>query len=223
MQARLPQLPCSHLQIAVRDDLTPVLRGRVGSAEELADLRGALDGLAALGKPELAVEILEPPFCQALDQLEVAMAGEMTPPAIGLNSPNLTFQDGDFVVVTIEVPADFGDGYLHVIFIDHADKVIHLLPNPFVRNTVVHGGERVQLGVDGKSRRAGLRDYQVTPPYGRGLVLALLSTVPLHEVGVREVETSADLMASLRAAAAGLQPASLRVAHIVLTTVAARR
>lgn len=214
----LAKLPCSRVEVGLRDDLTPVVRGRVASAQQLADLRRTVGEFAVAGEPDVAVEVLEEPFCSALDLIEAAGSNPDGAPAIGLNSPDGSFRAGDYVVVTIAVPESTTQGYLQVIYIDHQSKVVHLLPNPFVTATMVHGGQKVQLGVAAKDRRAGVRDYQVTPPFGRGVVLALLSPVPLGRVGAHEVETLPELLASLRQALALLPPGSLRVAHAMLVT-----
>ena len=71
---------------------------------------------------------------------------------------------------------------------------------------------------EANERRAGVRDYQVTPPYGRGMLLALLSLAPLTGVGWTEVERVEDLLPELASAAARVPAGSLRVSRVALIT-----
>ena len=104
------------------------------------------------------------------------------------------YREGDRLVVTVEVPRGLGaDHHLHVLYLDEAGEVLHLLPNPLARETRVGGGQRVVLGAAG-------REYRVGAPYGRGAVLALLSPYPLDPVGRREAEDLGGLVAALRVA-----------------------
>ncbi|MGD9509333.1 MAG: DUF4384 domain-containing protein [Geminicoccaceae bacterium] len=214
---RLIELPCSHLDVVLNEDLAPVIRGRVESPEDLALVREAGGDLSAGVKPVLAVEVVEAPFCSVLGEVEKIGAGAAGP-GIALNRADANYAAGDYVVVTVAVPPDLADGYLNVLFVDGAGKVVHLLPNPYLRDTRVHGGQTVRLGVEANERRAGVRDYQVTPPYGRGLLLAILSTVPLTGVGRAEVEQVDDLLPVLASAVAEVPPGGLRLSRIALVT-----
>ena len=145
---RLIELPCSHLDVAMEEDLTPVIRGRVESPEDLALIREAGSAFSA-AEPALAVEVVEAPFCSVLGQVETI--GPSAPgPGIALNRPDASFAAGDYVVVTIQVPADLARGYLNVLFVDQAGKVVHLLPNHYAQDTRVRGGQTVRLGVRGQ-------------------------------------------------------------------------
>jgi hypothetical protein len=75
-----------------------------------------------------------------------------------------------------------------------------MLPNPFQADTGVSGGETVRLGVEEAERRPGVRDYEVTPPFGPGLVLAILTPVPLTNVGTQETEPAEAFVTHLAAA-----------------------
>ncbi|MFO1049112.1 MAG: DUF4384 domain-containing protein [Geminicoccaceae bacterium] len=213
---RLLDLPCSRLDVAVGEDLTPVIRGRVESAEDLALVREAGSTLSG-AEPVVAVEVVEPPFCDVLGRLE-AMTTGAGGPGIALNHPDATFAAGDFVVVTIRVPANVGRGYLHVLFVDAAGKVVHLLPNPYAQDTEVQGGQTVKLGVEADERRPDVRDYEVTPPYGRGMLVAIVSSTPLAGVGGNEVERVEDLLAALASAVAKAPAGSVAVSRLEIAT-----
>jgi hypothetical protein len=114
--------------------------------------------------------------------------------AVRLDRADGVYREGDRLVVTVEVPREVGAlHHLHVLYLDEAGEVMHLLPNPLARETRVGGGQRVVLGAAG-------RDYRVGPPYGRGVVLALLSPRPLDPVGRREGEGLGDFIAALQVA-----------------------
>lgn len=216
IQARLTDLPCSRLVVATDESSRTVVRGRVGSPEQLLQAREAIAELSPGVEPALAVEIVGGPFCRVLDQVEAI--GDADGPGIMLNRPDATFTAGDFVVATIAVPPDLERGHLNVMFVDHTGKVVHLLPNAFVHDTEVQGGQTVRLGVEANERRAGVRDYQVTPPYGRGMMLALWSPVPLDGLGLNEVERVEDLLPALASALAKVPHGRVHVSRADLVT-----
>ncbi len=134
--------------------------------------------------------------------------------AVRLDRADGAYRDGDRLVVTVEVPREVGPRHhLHVVYLDEAGEVMHLLPNPLARETRVGGGQRVVIGAAG-------RDYRVGPPYGRGAVLALLSPRPLDPVGRRESEELGDLIAALQVALrrARAEGSSVRFAAVGLET-----
>jgi hypothetical protein len=118
-----------------------------------------------------------------------------------LNRADGIYRDGDYLVVTVAVPREIGaNHHLHVLFLDEGGEVLHLLPNPLARDPRASGGQRVVLGAEERERRGGMRDYRVGPPYGRGVVLALLSPRSLDPVGRRETEGLGGFLASLQVA-----------------------
>jgi Domain of unknown function (DUF4384) len=140
---------------------------------------------------------------------------------VRLNRTDGVYREGDFLVVTVEVPREIGaDHHLNVVFLDEGGEVLHLLPNPRGRDPRASDGRRVVLGAEGRARRSDVRDYRVGPPFGRGAVLALLSPRPLDPVGRREAEDLGDFLASLRVALRRAQAdgSSVRFAAVGLET-----
>lgn len=213
-------LPCSRLEVGLREDLGVTVRGRVPSPGDRGRLAAIVDTMLPAGTiADLDVEVVGAPFCAALDLVEAVAAGAVAAPSRPvLNRADGVYREGDYVAVTVEIPGDADGHHLHVVFLDHAGKVVHLLPNPTARDTRVAAGQRIRLGVEGPERRAGVRDYRVTPPFGPGMILAVFSRVPLAGVGDNEVEPLAAFLASLASTLEGSPPGAIRLARVDLST-----
>lgn len=213
-------LPCSRLEVGLREDLGVTVRGRVASPGDRGRLAAIVDAMLPAGTmADLDVEVVGAPFCAALDLVEAVAAGAVAaPPRPALNRADGVYREGDYVAVTVEIPGDADGHHLHVAFLDHAGKVVHLLPNPMASDTRVAAGQRVRLGVEAYERLAGVRDYRVTPPFGPGMILAILSVRPLPGVGAAEVEPLAAFLASLDSALESSLPGAIRLARVDLST-----
>jgi hypothetical protein len=206
----------------VRDTLVALRAVRVAAAAGAAFALGRdlfdQGGACGAGQPGVRGKL-----CRLLSGALVRMTPLPDAAAVlRLNRADGVYRDGDFLVVTVEVPREVGAVvHLHVVYLDEAGEVLHLLPNPLARDPRVGGGRRVVLGAEAWERRSDVRDYRVGPPYGRGVMLALLSPRPLDPVGRHEAEGLGGLVASLqtalsRAAAEGSSP--VRFAAIGIET-----
>jgi hypothetical protein len=213
--SELEALPCSRLEAREDASGTLVVRGRLSRAED----RGLLEQLVAeAGAPatRIQVDLVAAPFCSVLDAIE-PHAGDGLAPTLTMNHADGVFQAGDFVVLTVRMPDDIPTSYLHVIYVDNAGKVVHMLPNRFRRDQTVRPNQIVQLGVEEKDRRSDVRDFRVVAPFGAGLVLAVLSPAPLPGVGELEVESVNAFIHKVKAAlSSGAAP--VRIAGAWLLT-----
>jgi hypothetical protein len=215
LRFKLKALPCSRLEAKEDASGTVVVQGRLSRAEDRSLLE-ELIAEAGAPAPRIQVDLVGAPFCSVLDAVE-PHAGEGLAPALTMNHADGVFQAGDFVVLTMRMPADISISYLHVVYVDNAGKVVHMLPNRFRRDQTVRRNQIVQLGVEEKDRRPDVRDFRVVAPFGAGLVLAVLSPVPLPEVGEVEVESVDIFIRKVKAAlsSAGAVPVRITAAWLV--------
>ena len=93
------------------------------------------------------------------------------------------------------------DGYLYVDYIDSDGSVVHLLPSPRRIDNFLLPGQEVVLGALDATDASGDFVYEIQPPLGPGMVIAIASRHRLWEVPHRpHVETTGDYAPALQAA-----------------------
>jgi hypothetical protein len=197
-------LDCADLSATLSSDLTVFVSGRVASAQDQRALESRLAAVANVKGVVPRLEILGRPFCDLMDLLgPLGLAsGRDGPkgPAIGVNSPTRTFREGQFLVV--DVTAGPGHrGYLYVDYLDSAGNFVHMLPGPSDASNAVSPGQRITIGSD----QADGRQYEIAPPHGRGMIVAIVTRKPLFDRSRPEVETMAEYLPALDAQLARLQ------------------
>ena len=65
---------------------------------------------------------------------------------------------------------------------------------------MIDGGSEIQLGAEAADAGAGARYYQLGAPYGRAVVVALASALPLFASPREEVEPAATYLPALEQA-----------------------
>lgn len=216
LRSKLQAFPCSRLEAKEDASGTLVVRGRLSRADD----RGLLEQLVAeAGAPatRVQVDLVATPFCSVLDAVE-PHAGDGLTPTLTMNHADGVFHAGDFVVLTMRMPDDIPTSYLHVVYVDNAGKVVHMLPNRFQRDHTVRPNQLVQVGVEEEDRRPDVRDFRVVAPFGAGLVLAVLSPVPLPGVGELEVESVNTFIGKVKAALSSAGAAPVRMTDAWLLT-----
>jgi hypothetical protein len=129
---------------------------------------------------------LDAPGCTlAEDALNTFGRPRVPPPAVTLNKPNGVYRDGDYLVIRAKAPTTLG-GYLFIDVLTDAGDVYHLLPEPLTRDNAIERGEQIQIGVESEQRAAGVREWQVSAPFGPGYVFTTISQQPIYE-GLRPI------------------------------------
>ena len=90
-----------------------------------------------------------------------------------------------------------GSGYLYLDLFDHEGTVVHMVPNALAPDNRYAGGEAIQVGVEQENRRPGVRDYQVSEPYGPGMIFGVVVPTPLYDSPRPEVEQASAYLAVL--------------------------
>jgi hypothetical protein len=195
---------CADISATLASDMTVFVSGRVASAKDQRQLESRLAAVEHVKNVVPRVEVIGSPFCDVMDLLgPLGLAsGRDGPkgPVIGVNSPARTFREGQFLVV--DVTAGPGHrGYLYIDYLDSAGNFVHMLPGPSNAANAVAPGQRIVLGGD----QAEARQYEIAPPHGRGMIIAIVTRKPLFDRPRPEIETMAEYLPALDAQLARLR------------------
>jgi hypothetical protein len=182
---------------AAKDPLADVESAACGSSirgdGRLAFLPGNLESerqadTSVLAETGTHLVFLDDKLCRLVGLLQAD--GEPLPPAsVGLNHADGIYYEGDFVTVDLQIPTELDHAYLYVAYVDPAGIVFHLFPNSQVSEPLVRGGEALHLGTS--------RTYRAVPPFGRGLLVTVLSPTLLPTLVVTEAQPLDRYLASI--------------------------
>ncbi|WP_204251233.1 DUF4384 domain-containing protein, partial [Elioraea rosea] len=178
--------------------------------------------LASAGVPSNAIDWgvqgFEGPYCPALDLLRPHADAFGQPPSgleLSLPGGRRRLVLGDLLTVNLAMPAFAA--YLRVSYFTHDGEVVHLHPTPADPARTFGPRVRVSLG----DPASGGPRWEIGPPYGTEMIVALASERPLFSSSRPEAEQSdaylSALAEALRSGAAG------RVAARVLMVDIAER
>jgi serine/threonine-protein kinase len=213
---------CAVVNGGVGDGGNISLDGFAGTAAADA-LRQGLSGITSPGTVTWRVSSVDPIFCPALDTLHpIVPAFGSAGPRLGLKLADgkTRLSDGQHIMPRLVMP-DFR-GSLRVDYIAHDGTVLHLYPqvaDPSQHMTadppkVFQPGEAVNLG----DPAAGHPAWEVGPPYGTDMIVAIASSQPLFErPRPGNVEQLADYMRDLQAAVEAAQRRNVRLTGSAMT------
>jgi hypothetical protein len=178
----LASLGCARLQPVLSPSGSLKLSGFVERRDDLDALRS---GLLAAGYSDpldaSGIEIIGSPFCQIIATLQDAAKG-MDPKtkaaSIAFNKDPATYREGDYLVVRV-VNQNPQDGYLYLDYVDNAGEVVHMLPTRSTPNNRVAASGEAIVGAEDEQICARRQCYEIFPPHGTSLVLAIWSADPL--------------------------------------------
>jgi len=196
----LASIPCSELRARVADDGSAAISGVVSQPGDVSRIAAVLAGIEGLGRADTnGVVVDSRPVCSAAALGgSVAGAGAIS---IRTNHADGVFRDGDHLIVHAAVPPG-PPLHVYVDYIDPGGDVVHLRPGPAVPDSMIDGGSEIQLGTDPADAGGGGRYYQLGAPYGRAVVVALASAVPLFATPREEVEPASTYLTALEQALA---------------------
>jgi Sel1 repeat len=175
--------------------------------EKLLEQRGVMADLTPLA-PEL---------CRVLDLIATAAGKGQPAPEVVLRDrqgmPKEVFRDQDYLV--IELPALPEEHYAAVDYFVHDGSVVHMLPSPAYPRSRLSAGEGLRLGQPG----AGGQVFQISPPFGRDLVVVFMSGRPLSQdqrPAAEPIDRYLDFLRGRLAAAPPEDP--IRVGYRVIRT-----
>jgi hypothetical protein len=184
--------------------------------------RAALDGAAAAlqAQPPITLELieLEPILCEVIDLIDDVrprldeLDGLMLRDATG--NEKVVFQAGDDLIM--ELPAQPRDLYVWVDYFVHGGKVVHMLPTPATPDNLLLSGERLVLG----DPQRGGESWQISPPFGRDLLVIFATARRLYDPGRAEYEEAAAYLRFLRQRLSSTPPHDpIAVGYRVVQTV----
>lgn len=155
--------------------------------------------LASAGVPwdsiDWGVRGFEGPYCDALDLLRPFADPFGEAPSglsLALAGDRLRLVLGDLLTVRIGMPRF--PAYLRVSYFTHDGEVVHLHPSTADGARSFAAGSRVSLGDPAE----GGQRWEIGPPYGTEMIVAVASERPLFETAREDFETSAAYLAALR-------------------------
>ena len=187
VRAVLATIPCLDASGTVADGGTVRLAGTAADGEIVAQATAAVRGITGVQSVANELSVVAAPACVSAVQLQRTLRNPVAPaPTVTLNRPDGVYRTGDFLVLNVTMPPDFG-GYLYVTMLQD-NSVFHLLPEPMATNNRVDAGQTIQIGVEEAQRQAGVRDWQVTPPLNPGYLVTWATEKPLftRDRGIEE-------------------------------------
>lgn len=187
--ADLQALSCAHITVKKRGDRN-TLSGFVGSETEVQLVTRIAADVPKTGLGEIMVAPW--PQCEALQTLERALATADRPKIdIGQRSE---LRQGD--PLRIDVHPLSRIGYLYVSYVQSDGSVINLVqPQGIVPEPTLPG--RTLVFGDGKEGRTS---FTITSPFGREMIIALESAVPLFASPLPYRQTDREYLTELRQA-----------------------
>ncbi len=199
----LDSVPCARLAARFNPDSgTLELRGHIPDdslrAPILTAIRQQLGESIPVGGSMLVLPSPQCDVLSALDRLGLPQSTRQIndPKELGANTQLTTFnyRAGEYVVIRLN-SYDF-PAYVYLDYFDVEGNVLHLRPNRFEALEYYEPGARIVVG-EPKEGQA-FRGLRVAPPFGRELVVAYASSVPLYE-GLRDtVEPAAPYLDFMR-------------------------
>jgi serine/threonine-protein kinase len=190
---------------------------QAGSGEAALRLR-----LASAGVPGSAIDWgvrgFEGPYCTALDTLRPhADAFGATPSGLDVSLPGnrRRLVLGDLLTVNLALPRF--PSYLRVSYFTHDGEVVHLHPTPADPARAFGPNVRIALG----DPASGGPRWEIGPPYGTEMIVAVASERPLFVAARPEAEQSDDYLAALAAALRG-GTAGRVAARVLMVEIAER-
>ncbi len=202
VQEILAGFQCASTTANLSGDGNLSISGFVSSWEDLNKLRlemGRLEGVSNFSE-DLAVH--PRPFCEMLELLQRHQPPGISPSLqtrLELNKPDRRYKRGDYLVVSATVGSGF-DGYLYIDYLDSDGNVVHMLPSPKRIQNDVRADQKVVIGAEGADPR-GYFSYEIEPPYGPGLLMAITSRQALFDSPPsKHIESAREYFPELRAA-----------------------
>jgi hypothetical protein len=198
----LAEFQCASTTADLSSEGNLSISGFVSNWEDLNKIRlemGRLEGVTNFNE-DLAVHPW--PFCEMLEMLQRHQSPGIAPSLqtrLELNNPDSRYKQGDYLVVSATVGST-SDGYLYLDYLDSDGNVVHMLPSPKRLQNDVHAGQKVVVGSEGPDPR-GYYSYEIQPPYGPGLIVAITSPQVLFDTSLGgHIETAAEYLPALRTA-----------------------
>ena len=182
----LPDPGCGKIQLAEGQDRQAVT-GFVGSQNDLDAL------IAAVAGKDVAVDVaLRPwPQCETLLTLDAPLN---LPDRPRIDLPKAEYAKGETLSFSVAMAGY--DGFLHIAYVQADGTVVHLSQQSAtgLRTSMREAVQIFGDGADGRPR------FEVAPPFGAEMIVAIASASPLFEMPRPTVELEREFLTALRKA-----------------------
>jgi len=199
IQNILDSYECSYVEPTLDENLQLQLTGFVKDQDDLQQLHNDMSASKDITGVEYDVKVVAWPFCEMAALLARHQPPDLAPEQavhIKMNKPSHSYKEGE-LLVTAATASNAFDGYLYIDYLDSAGDVVHMFPSPLNPDNRVTAGQQVVAGTE-ELHDSQHRAYQVFPPHGQNMVVAISSRQPLYAGERTEVESATAYFASLR-------------------------
>jgi hypothetical protein len=172
--------------------------GLAGSGTPEAALRTAIRDAAPAATIGWKVRAFAGPYCGAVDLLRPLGKSDLT---MTLDGGATALHDGDKVMIDVTLPPTAR--YLVVDYLSNDGSIAHLTPTGPGAVQPMAPGSRVVLGKP--DPKAGFQGWEVGPPYGTDMIIAIASSAPLFTRSRPANDTTEAYLRDLDAAIATLR------------------
>ncbi len=202
-------LPCAAVDTVYGYGNSVRLTGYVSSEQDLARLRQSLAQIDGLGAVDTAaLEIAPPPTCDLLQVLAPYSGAAESDTGLQVTTAgrDTRLREGEDLTLDIFLPRSAR--YLYLGYVQHDGRVGYITTMPVQKWAEGTGAIRYQTG------------FQISPPFGREMIVAVASSKPLFEQPRPGYEPAADYIAAIRQRLGALQASGATVAtsHLFITT-----
>jgi serine/threonine protein kinase len=193
---------CAHITASLNEQRRVVLSGYVSNSSDLQRLQDEVAAIQGVASVRNDSAVYPRPFCEVIGLLAGDQSPDIPPEdavKITMNKPSRSYGEGEYLVITAMASKAF-DGYLYIDYLDSTNTVVHMLPTSMRPDNAVRAGQVLVIGTDKPGAQSHEQAYQVLPPHGRSMVIAISSRMPLFDGVRQDVESGADYLAVLGAA-----------------------
>jgi serine/threonine-protein kinase len=194
---------CAVLGGDVGDGGSVALNGLAGN-QLIEDLRWGLTSFVPTGQIEWGVIGVDPIFCPALNALhQITPAfGASGGPRLGLQMANGATRLADPAPIRVQLTMPDFPSWLHVDYVAHNGVVQHLYPQLAEPKNAITA-DQPRTFAPGTPVHLGHPSWQIGPPYGTDMIIAIASSDPLFDharptnaeaadVYLRDLQTAVD-------------------------------
>lgn len=199
VQDALAAYKCAAVTPRLSEDRRLFLSGFVSSTEDLQQIRLEMNRLEGVTSfiDDLAVHPW--PFCQMLSLLHGYQVPELSPDMrtrIETSKPDGRYKEGEFLSLSVTTSKSF-DGYLYIDYLDGKGNIVHMLPAPKRTEHAVRAGQKIVVGAEHSKKSEAKYYYEINPPHGRNLIVAITSRQPLFDIPRPHIESALEYFTAL--------------------------
>ena len=194
----LANVGCTLTQFSVEPDSSAAVTGMAGTGQPEASLRQAVDA-AEPARTDWRVRSFDGPFCPAVDVVRATATATSQTLTLEQQGGPAPLLDNQVIALRATMPGFAG--FLHVAYLQHDQTVSPLVPGLGYPAQTYPARAVIPLG----QKRADFLGWQVGPPFGTDMIVAVASTAPLFARPLPESQPLATYLGSLQAAISDLR------------------